>query len=219
MDEKFTTIENIRSGFLKENTALTLTDYGAGSLSQPANVRTISQIAHSSLSQKQFSALYARIIRHFSFKHIIELGTSLGINTLYMASVPDTRVSTFEGDPHLVNRAEVLFESLGTKINIIAGNIDKTLSPFLQRSPKIDLAFMDANHRYVPTTLYAKELISRMHEQSVLILDDIHHSPEMQKAWNEIQQHRLVYGSMDLFRCGLLFFNPSLNKQHVVLQF
>jgi hypothetical protein len=27
----------------------------------------------------------------------------------------------------------------------------------------------------------------------------------------------LVYGSIDLYRCGILFFDPALNKQHFIL--
>ena len=44
-------------------------------------------------------------------------------------------------------------------------------------------------------------------------------SPEMEKAWNELSRHPLVYGSVDLFRCGILFFEPALNKQHFVWAF
>ena len=80
------------------------------------------------------------------------------------------------------------------------------------------LAFMDANHRYEPTIRYFELLLKKVHEKSVLIVDDIHHSCDMEKAWKEMQRHRLVYGSADLFRCGILFFDPSLNKQHVILQ-
>lgn len=212
-------IENIRAEFLKEKTILTLQDFGARSIHSKNSSRTIAQIAASSLSQQKFSRLFVRIIQHFNCKHVVELGTSLGINTLYLATAPGVNVTTFEGDPHLVKRAEVLFESQSAKIIVIPGNIDKTLSAYLQQSHKVDLAFIDANHRYAPTMLYANELIKRMHDQSLLILDDIHHSPEMQRAWDEIRQHKLVYASIDLFRCGILIFNPSLNKQHVVLQF
>jgi hypothetical protein len=61
------------------------------------------------------------------------------------------------------------------------------------------------------------DLISkRVKEKSIVVIDDIHHSPEMNKAWNEICKHELVYGSIDLFRCGVLFFEPSLGKQHFV---
>lgn len=217
--EKTEAIENIRAAFRKEKTTLTLQDFGAGSIHSKDASRTIAQIAASSLSQQKFSKLFVRIIQYFNCKHVVELGTSLGINTLYLASVPGVHVTTFEGDPHLVKHAEVLFESQAAKITVIPGNIDKTLSDYLQRSPKVDLAFVDANHRYEPTLLYANELIKRMHDGSILILDDIHHSPEMQRAWDEIRQHQLVYASIDLFRCGILIFNPSLNKQHVVLQF
>ena len=54
---------------------------------------------------------------------------------------------------------------------------------------------------------------------SILVLDDIHYSPEMERAWNALARSRAVYTSIDLYRCGLVFFNPSLTKQNVVLQF
>ena len=102
---------------------------------------------------------------------------------------------------------------------MIEGNIDTTLLSFLSSHGKIDFAFIDANHRYEPTKKYVEWIVQRTHPNSILILDDIHQSADMQKAWSEIQQHKLVYATVDLYRCGLLFFDPSLNKQHVVLQF
>ena len=77
---------------------------------------------------------------------------------------------------------------------------------------------MDANHRYEPTVNYFNSLLRVIHTKSIIIMDDIHYSEEMEKAWKEIKNHELVHASIDLFRCGILFFDPSLNKQHVVLQ-
>jgi len=84
---------------------------------------------------------------------------------------------------------------------------------------RFDLALMDANHRYAPTMRYFELLLKHVHHKSIIIADDIHLSADMEQAWRAMQQHELVYASADLYRCGILFFDPSLNKQHVVLQF
>jgi hypothetical protein len=52
-----------------------------------------------------------------------------------------------------------------------------------------------------------------------MVVDDIHDNAGMEKAWTEIRNHGLVYVSVDLYRCGILFFDPSLTKQHAVLRF
>jgi hypothetical protein len=62
-------------------------------------------------------------------------------------------------------------------------------------------------------------LIQKTDAHSVIAIDDIHHSPEMERAWQTIQSNPRVQTTIDLYRCGLIFFNPSLTRQNVVLQF
>jgi len=127
-------------------------------------------------------------------------------------------VYTFEGSKALANIALTHFELFEKQnIQIIEGNIDSTLAEFLQNPKKINFALLDANHRYEPTMRYFNLLVRRFNDKSILVVDDIHWSEEMEKAWKELYQHKLVYGSIDLFRCGVLFFDPALNKQHFVL--
>jgi predicted O-methyltransferase YrrM len=217
--EEFSSIETLRKKLLTSDATINVTDLGAGSQTLSGTSRKISEIASTSLTTPKYAALYARLAKHFFCSNIVELGTSLGVNSLYLAS-SGAKVTTFEGAPEIVNYARSTFEFAGAKnISIQEGNIDKTLPAFLQLSGKIDLAFIDANHRYEPTLRYANLLMSKTHIRSVVILDDIHYSPEMEDAWHLLQKHSLVYGSADLYRCGILFFDPSLNKQHVVLQF
>lgn len=142
----------------------------------------------------------------------------MGLNTLYLAQNKQARVFTFEGSRSLSHIALTHFELLEKKnIKLIEGNIDHTLSEFLQNTEKINFALMDANHRYEPTMRYFNLLSRRFNEKSILVIDDIHWSEEMEEAWKELYQHRLVYGSIDLYRCGILFFDPALNKQHFIL--
>lgn len=162
--------------------------------------------------------LYLQIIKHIEANYVIELGTAMGLNTLYLASPKDVRVFTFEGRKSMIDIALTHFELFEKKnIKLIEGNIDQTLSVFLQSPEKIPFALIDANHRYEPTLRYFNQLVRRMNEKSVLVIDDIHWSAEMEKAWLELSRHELVYGSIDLYRCGILFFDPALNKQHFIL--
>jgi predicted O-methyltransferase YrrM len=215
-DHEIKPIEKLRQKLLSDKREVIVTDLGSRSESQP---RSISAIAHTSLSSPRFSSLYRKMIHHFNAKTVVELGASLGINTLYLASKQDVQVTTFEGSEALADIAMLTFEFAGAKnIRLIRGNINSTLPTYLQSIRKVDFVFMDANHRYEPTLNYFHQLLPKVSETSVLVLDDIHYSAEMQKAWKEITHHELVYGSVDLFRCGILFFDPSLNKQHVILQ-
>lgn len=213
-------IEKLRGSLLKTHREIEVDDLGAGSKHTSDSKRKISDIANTSLSDIRFSLLYRRIAQHIGAKNIIELGTSLGINTLYLAKKNDAKVFTFEGSETIAEIAQDTFEFASAKnIELIRGNIDSTLYSSLSRMPKADLVFMDANHQYEPTLKYFEWLLTKVHHKSIVIIDDIHDSPGMEKAWKQLRHHDLVYTSIDLYRCGILFFDPSLNKQHVVLQF
>jgi len=213
-------IEKLRASLLKTQSEIIVEDLGVGSEHFKNSKRAINDIASTSLSDVKFSLLYLRIAQHIDAKNIIELGTSLGINTLYLAQKKNAKVFTFEGSESIAEVAQDTFEFASAKnIELIKGNIDSTLYSNLSRMPKADLVFMDANHQYAPTLKYFEWLLMKIHHKSIIILDDIHSSPGMEKAWKEICKHDLVYVSIDLYRCGILFFDPSLNKQHVVLQF
>lgn len=218
--ENITEIENLRQQLITDQREIQVDDFGKGSKHLSNATRKISDIAKTSLSDSKFSLLYARLAQYVKAKCIIELGTSFGINTLYLAKKNNAKIFSFEGSAEIAEIAEISFEFGAAKnIELIKGNIDSTLYSNLSRMPKADFVFMDANHRYEPTKKYFDWLLVKIHHNSVLVIDDIHDNPEMEKAWKEIMNHDLVYASIDLYRCGILFFDPSLTKQHAVLKF
>lgn len=196
-------------------------DFGSGSKRLKNPNRKIADIALTSSTPEKYSHLYTRIIQYFNCQEILELGTSLGINTLYLANgCPSGHVTTFEGSPMISSIARALFHETQTNnVRVIEGNIDQTLPSYLSSIKKIDFAFVDANHRFEPTVQYFEWLVEKVHDESIIILDDIYYSPEMKSAWNAIREHNKVSATVDLYRCGVIFFNPSLSKQNVVLQF
>lgn len=219
-DAGFDKAEKIRQSLLSDRRTIAAADLGATSSVLSGNQRSIRDIARTSTSPVRYSKLYARIIKAFRCHNVVELGTSFGINTLYLARYNQGNIYTFEGVNAIADVAQASFDAVGaTGIQLVRGNIDQTLSRFLEDVKSIDFALLDANHRLIPTQQYFEALAMKMHPRSVMVIDDIHHSAEMASAWKAIQQHPLVYATADLFRCGLVFFDPSLNKQHVVLQY
>lgn len=219
-DQDFAALEGIRQKLLANTLQVTINDLGAKSNHFKKDSRSLSRIAETSLSPAHFCRLYHRIIDYIDATQIIELGTSMGITTLYLAKKENAEVTTFEGQEAMINVARTNFESFqATNINLVEGNIDTELANHLLKVVKIDFVLMDANHRYEPTMRYFTLLSKRMAEKGVIIVDDIHHSEEMNKAWTAMRHHQLVYGSIDLFRCGILFFDPTLNRQHYTWSF
>jgi len=213
-------IEKLRFDLLKTHREISVEDLGTKSKHFTDKKRKISEVAETSLSNIRFSSLYNRLVEYAEAKTVVELGTSFGLNTLYLAKKKGVKVYTFEGSESIAEVAEDTFKFSNAKnIELIKGNINSTLYSTLSRIPKVDFAFIDANHQYEATKKYFEELLMKVHHKSVMVIDDIHGNLGMSKAWKEICRHDLVHTTLDLYRCGILFFDPSLTKQHVVLQF
>lgn len=211
--------ERLRAELLNSTLTLDINDLGAGSVLK-SKQRHVKDIARHSLSTNKFSALYSRVLAFYQCKQVIELGTCMGINTLYLADAHPTSLTTFEGADALVSLAKDTFSFAHAKgIKIVEGDIDETLENYLRTHPKIDFAFVDANHRYDAVMRYFRLILRASHEKTILVFDDIHLNPGMEQAWSEIKKDTLVYATADLFRCGFVFLDPSLNHNHKVLQF
>jgi predicted O-methyltransferase YrrM len=162
------------------------------------------------------------MVQYYKPEHVLELGTSLGITTSYLASGnPNAGIFTLEGSIAIADSATKNFQSLElSNIELITGNFDETLAPTIKRFSSVDFAFIDGNHRYKPTINYFNQILSKIHNSSVLIFDDIHWSKEMEQAWEEIKNHSSVTCTIDLFFIGLVIFRSEIKeKQHFIIRF
>lgn len=215
-------IEAVRENLLADKTMIDVEDFGAGSAVIKTNSRAVNKMAASSLKSKKYAQLLFRIVQYYKPKQIVELGTSFGISSSYMAcGNKESELHTFEGAPSIAFIAKENFSSLGLKnIKIHEGDFNKTVSPVLEILNKIDLAFVDGNHRKEPTLQYFHKLLTHASPSTILIFDDIHWSEEMEDAWQQIQQHPEVTLTIDLFFIGLAFINPDFKvKQQFQIRF
>ena len=219
----YETIEPFRQRINQDKTILTIDDFGAGSRVNSQHKRTVASIAASSLKPKKFAQLLFRIVNFYKPKNILELGTSLGITTAYLASANNqTPVTTLEGAAQVAATAQKNFDALHLQnIKIVQGNFDEMLESVISTAfETIDFAFIDGNHRKEPTIKYFEQLLSKTNEHSILIFDDVHWSKEMEEAWETIKSHDAVTLSIDLFYIGIIFFRKEqIAKQHFSIRF
>lgn len=219
----FRYIESIRTELRNNNTEIDVPDFGAGSRIQLNNKRKISAIAKSSLKPKKYSQLIFRIVHYFKPNSILELGTSLGITTSYLAFAnPSANIISMEGAPEIANVARNTFQQLYlSNIKIVEGNFDETLpSTISNKLSTVDFVFIDGNHRKQPTLNYFYQLLNKSTQSTIFIFDDIHWSKEMEDAWKEIQQHSSVTLTIDLFFIGIVFLRTEQKvKEHFTIRF
>lgn len=214
-------IEQERDKLLINDNFITVTDLGAGSHVNNNKQKKISDITLNALKPPSLAKLLYRLTASVKPDNIVELGTCLGITTLYLnAAAPNAKIYTLEGCPQTAGVAKSVFEEAGVKqINVITGNFDDTLPGVLDNHEKLDFVYIDGNHQYEATVRYFNWCLPKVHEGSMLIFDDIYWSPGMKKAWAEIKAHPSVTATVDLFWIGLVFFKPGQAKEHFKIRF
>ncbi|MEK7254334.1 MAG: class I SAM-dependent methyltransferase, partial [Bacteroidota bacterium] len=216
----FSEVEAQRRLWLTDIRKIEVTDFGAGSLVNPGKVRTIGSLARHSANQPLICQMLFKIVQHYKPKTMLELGTSLGFSSAYLAAAAlNGRLLTIEGCPKVAELAAENFRRLNIKnITLLRGRFEEKLPEALQTLGKLDFAFVDGNHRKAPTLQYFEQCLTHAHEGSIFIFDDIHWSEEMAEAWAEIKQHPQVRLTLDLFFFGVVFFRKEQKeKEHFTL--
>lgn len=218
---EYAVVENLRKKLLADNTPVPYEDYGAGSGNR-ATSGSVSSITKNAAKNAKYGQLLFRMAKHYHPHYILELGTSMGISTAYLASADKTSVVVSgEGNYAVASMAKQNLESLQLlNVRVVTGNFDNTMPEMVAGLPHIDLAFIDGNHRRKPTLNYFHELQKKIDSSSIIIFDDIHWSRGMESAWKEIREHPSVKLSIDLFFIGIIFFRPEFKvKQHFRIRF
>lgn len=213
----FQEIEKIRNRLLKSEEVLHVDDFGTGNSSE----RLVSDIARKSLKNPKSAQLLYRISKYLNANTIVELGTSLGISTSYLAMASKSaKCVTLEGSSELCKMAQNNFLELKLEqISVVEGNIDDNLPLVLSDIEKLDLVFFDANHTKEATLRYFDLCLKKKHRNSIFIFDDIYWTPSMTAAWKTIKQNSELSATIDLFEMGIVFFNPDFLMKHYRVKF
>lgn len=220
-DNDIRSIEAIRKQLLKNKTIVTFEEMGAGSLLSDSKTKNVSNITLNSAKHPKYAQLLYRIVNHFKPANILELGTSMGISSAYMAKAnTKANLTTIEGSEKIAAFARENFNQLNiNNIRQIIGNFDNKLPELLKEKCIYDFIFFDGNHRKTPTLNYFYQCLKNKNDNSIFVFDDIHWSQEMEEAWNEIKQSEEVTITIDLFFLGIVFFRKESSKEHFTIKF
>lgn len=214
-------IEKLREDLMRSEQTIRVNDLGAGSKMFDLPIRRVADIARVSLKQQKHAQMLFRLARYFRPAEVIELGTSFGISTLYLAMGADEgRLHTIEGCPQTARIAQHHFELLKQRnIVPVLGSFRTKLPEVLQKIDRLDLAFVDGHHAKEPTLDYFRQCLGRSHNDTVIVLDDIHWSKGMEEAWEEIKNDPAVTVTIDLYQMGIVFLRKEQAKEHFVLRY
>lgn len=201
---------------------LVIYDHGAGSRVTGREERKVASIArHSSVTPRQGALLY-RLSKWYRPAAVVEAGTGIGISTSYLAAGAENAViSTIEGSPakHNFAREHTDAGSSGG-LEFLLGTFDTHIDRLASAAPDRTLFFIDGDHRYHSTMERVRSVMAQKElTETMMILDDIYWSDDMERAWKDACAEPGVDVSIDLFHMGILFRRPGISRQHFRISF
>ena len=212
-------IESLRATLMKSQKRISFNELGAGSKKGNEAERPIKSIAKHAATSAKFGALLARICQFYNIDQVLELGTSLGIGTAYLAKNAK-KVLSLEGCEAVLEEANDNFLNLDIQnIETRLGEFGHLLTELDKKNKTYDLIYIDGNHQLKPTLDYFEFALNNSNDNTFIILDDIYWSNEMETAWEKIKADERINVSIDLFRMGIVCKRPTQRKQNFVVKF
>ena len=212
--QAFEEIEALRKQLLQDQTVIYYEDFGASNKSRSVKV---AELAKKHLKPARIAQILSRLVSYTQSQHILELGTSLGITTAYLAkgAKANAQIHTIEASKEVLN---ITFQNKLPQVQYHLGTFDEVLPNLLPQIGSLDYLFIDGNHSYEATLRYFEMAKPFIHNNTVIVFDDIYWSKGMTQAWEEIKQDPMVKVSVDLFFVGLVFFRKEQVKEHFRLR-
>ena len=153
----------------------------------------------------KYAELIYRLINRFNSKDILEIGSGLGINTLYMnVHSEQTTLMCVEQDE---NKSEIARLLLANKMkNIIFTNTLPT------KKNSFDAVFWDLMQYPLQEEETLNSIYNTIKSDGFIVVNHISHNLKNKKVWQEIIQLDELTMSFDLGAIGIGFFKPSLPK-------
>lgn len=218
VEQELKPLVQLRQKLSNSNTTIEVKDFGTG---KDKNIATSTLVNKVAIRHKYGTLLY-RLVRYYAPASIIELGTSIGVSSSYIAlAVPSTPLTTLEGSPDIAVAAEQNHHQLGLdNIRILVGNFDTTIPKALYETENnVGLVFFDGNHTEEATLQYFHQFLAKANEDSIFVFDDIYWSEGMYAAWQQIKQHPQVTLTIDVYQFGICFFKKGKTKEDFILRY
>ena len=172
----------------------------------------------SEISNKR-ARLLIHLIQYLKPKNILEIGTGFGINTVVLSSAQrNSKITTLDENEQTVNVIKEMFKKNTFKhVKFLTGNFDITL-PQVFNNNIYDFIYFKGSCENKTTLNYFESSLSSIHNNSVLLFENIHSNRESEKVWNSIKKHEKVTVTIDTFLWGFVFFRKEQEKEHFIIR-
>lgn len=212
----FAEIENQRKYLKGLDTEIGVVDFGAKGDGKSEIRKKVTQIAAKSLKHPRYARLLYRLVNHMKYESVLELGTSLGITTLYLSEATKGSVITVDASEPISKIARSLNKKK-RRIDYRVDTFDNELHKL--EGETFDFIFIDGDHKGESLIRYFNQLRPFLKEYGCIVVDDINWSQDMSSAWKKLCGNPSIDLSLDLFELGILFSRPGMKKQHHVIRY
>jgi hypothetical protein len=165
------------------------------------------------LQKRKYDQAAFRLVNAARPASIIEIGSSAGITSAYLTAA-NKKTPYF-----LLQNSDKQIPFLPEKINIINGNFEDTLPQVLSSIAEVGSVYFHTEQSGEKTTALFEQCLSKASNECVFIFEGIHASKETEAIWKKVIQKEQVRVSLDMYRLGLVYINPSLQKQDYIYLF
>ncbi|MCE5226042.1 MAG: SAM-dependent methyltransferase [Porphyromonadaceae bacterium] len=168
------------------------------------------------ISPKQ-GALLFKLTNYFKPVHILQIGTTMGLSSLYLTSYASgLRCIALESLPEFAAVARETLKEARNQIDLRVGNYLNLLPQAIQDLKQLDFVFFNTPNDELSCSLLFNECVKHVHQETVFVFVGIKSSAKMRKIWAEICSHPDVTVTIDLYSLGIVFFNNKLHKRNYI---
>ncbi len=159
------------------------------------------------LQKKKYDQAAFRVANAAHPASIIEIGNSAGITSAYLAAA-NKKTPYF-----LLQNSDNQLSFLPEKINLIKGNFEETLPKTLSHLTEVGCVYFHTEQSGEKTISLFEQCLPKASKECVFIFEGIHASEPTEAIWKDITQKEEVRVSLDMYGLGLVYINPTLQKQ------
>lgn len=165
--------------------------------------------------------LLNRMVRYLNCRQILQLGGPSGYKTAALSLMNSVNILNVLPNRDALDVSQRFIQILGQgPVRLVASNLEAKLQALASKEQpeSFDLVFMDAGIKHTQILQLVDLLLPLVHNDTVVVVEGIHRSPEMQKIWNDLCRKTQVRVSIDIFRWGLIFFRKQQAKEHFIVR-
>ena len=162
------------------------------------------------------------ILKNKNYSYIMEIGFNAGHSSELFLENSNAYVYSFDIGSHfnqyLKYGKQFINQKYPNRHTIVFGDSKISVPRFTKNNNiKFDLIFIDGHHDGKALLQYLETLSPFIHDETIILVDDIRWSDSMFTAWKKLRTDEHFHLTIDLFRCGILMKRSHQQKEDFVV--